>query len=99
MRIERRRTTRRDVDMLVEPKSVSDGSSLRATCLSIDGMRLDGQLPVAPGSVVKMALHVPDMGRPLRVRGLVIDAGKATRVAFMGLTTRKRVRLAEYLFG
>jgi len=98
-RIERRRTTRRDVDLMVEPKSGGDVAFCRVTNLSIDGLRIDGPLSVGEGSVVRMALHVPDDRRPLRVRGLVVSGGDQTRLSFVGLTTRKRVRLAEYLFG
>jgi hypothetical protein len=96
---ERRHTTRRDVDLLVEPKSGADATPRRATSLSIDGLRLDGALPAMAGEVVRMAVHVPDERRPLRVRAFVVEIGTKTRLRFLGLTTRNRVRIAEYLFG
>ena len=99
MRAERRRTSRRPVNLKVEQCTGAVGKALRATNLSIDGLRLDESLSVAPGAVVDMVVHVPGERAPLRVRGTVVDAGRGTGVEFMRLTTRDRLQIAEFLFG
>src|SRR5262245_35558280 len=96
---DRRRATRRDVDLRVEKCTGSPDGHDRATSLSLTGLRIARRLPVSMGSEVEMVIHVPGDRGPMRVRGNVVDAGKGTGIEFGRLTTRDRLQIAEYLFG
>jgi PilZ domain len=100
-RQDRRRATRREVDLLVEACTGSPDGRDRATSLSLTGLRIARRLAVTQGSVVDMVVHVPGDRGPLRLRGNVVDATTdlGTGIEFGRLTTRDRLQIAEYLFG
>jgi hypothetical protein len=97
--VDRRRTSRHDVDLLVEQCTGALGRTLRATNLSLDGVRLGSGLPVREGSLVQMVVHVPGEQGPLRIRGTVAFTSNGVGVEFQRLTTRDRLQIAEFLFG
>lgn len=97
--IERRTTTRRDVDL--EAVEATTGVKLRAIDLSLGGaLILDGQeAPRAEGAPIDLELSLPAESAPLRLRGFVVRAEAGwLRVCFLDLRRRDMVKLAEHLW-
>jgi hypothetical protein len=83
------------VQVEVEP---GEEIETRATVISIKGLKLDLDYPLAPESIVAMAITIPGSVKPLRVRARVVHASEGNSgigMAFLFDSEESQARLIE----
>ncbi|MEZ6196997.1 MAG: PilZ domain-containing protein [Planctomycetota bacterium] len=105
--LERRRSTRVDVDRAIPVRIGEDGDdeSARLVNIGVDGARLDFPRGLPAGTTLRLRIPVAT-GAPIEIAGAVVwslaeaqDGGWPAGVAFRGLTEPERARLIDAILG
>jgi uncharacterized protein (TIGR02266 family) len=98
---ERRENPRVTVELWVEESLGKEVYFQRASNLSTGGLFLEGTLPHAPGTVVRLRFSLPGETEVIETRGEIVNVpgeeGRGMGLQFVGLSDADHARIARFV--